>query len=480
MPSSTFSACSVALLVATGSAQAFNPLEHLGGNGQWFPSPQRFNISGSTPAGCSVDQAAFVSRHGSRYPDQSAYNQWTDLYSRIKNATFSTDNAPELNFLRSWQPVLNNPTQQISQVSLTGYKELYDMGVDFRFKYPDFYRENTPFTMWANNYAPAPRVIDSARLFARGYLGPNSSTYGNIYVVNSTDPRAIFNSLAPSDLCPRYNDDSGAPNTTIWGNTYLPEVQARINNALQPGTINFTQTDVSIFPYLCGFETQITGRRSPWCDVFTANETLAYEYTQDLRYWYGTGLGTDLEKLQMLPFLSDLVSRFVDGPNATYTNNGGDNKTHGLPPTQFQPNPLIAAFTNDGQINQLAAAIGVFDNEPQLPNNYAPPDRLFRASYFVTMRGTIGFERLNCGSSGLFIRIRLNDAVYPVANCASGPGSSCPLASYKSLVQSKLDAAGNLLAPSNCNVTNPAIPSTNVGTTFLQDISLPFERLVRP
>ena len=58
-----------------------------------------------------------------------------------------------------------------------------------RFRYPDFYKDNSNYTLWANNYAPAPRAIDPARLIARGYLGPNSS-FANIYAVNSTDLRA--------------------------------------------------------------------------------------------------------------------------------------------------------------------------------------------------------------------------------------------------------------------------------------------------
>jgi len=81
----------------------------------------------------------------------------------------------------------------------------------------------------------------------------------------------------------------------------------------------------------------------------------------------------------MLPFLTDLVKHFVDGPNATYPSS---NATAATP---FHPNPLIATFTNDGQINQLAAAIGVFDDEPQLPATHIPSNRKFRASNFVPM-----------------------------------------------------------------------------------------------
>ena len=32
---------------------------------------------------CVVDQAAYVTRHGSRYPDPGAYGEWTEMESRV-------------------------------------------------------------------------------------------------------------------------------------------------------------------------------------------------------------------------------------------------------------------------------------------------------------------------------------------------------------------------------------------------------------
>lgn len=81
----------------------FNPLEHLGANSPWFPGklspcsrttsltfnsgPNVFGISSDAPDGCTVDQAAYVSRHGSRYPDPGAYNGWVALYEKVNLAS---------------------------------------------------------------------------------------------------------------------------------------------------------------------------------------------------------------------------------------------------------------------------------------------------------------------------------------------------------------------------------------------------------
>lgn len=69
----------------------------------------------------------------------------------------------------------------------------------------------------------------------------------------------------------------------------------------------------------------------------------------------------------MLPVLNAIVQRLVDGPNHTYINS--DNAT-------WTPPPLAAMFTNDGEINQLASVIGVFDAQEPLPPSYIPNNQV--------------------------------------------------------------------------------------------------------
>ncbi|KAJ9245274.1 hypothetical protein DTO169E5_1141 [Paecilomyces variotii] len=340
-------------ILGLGSAAptvAFDVLQHLGGNSPWFASPNVNNVSLQVPDGCTVDQAVYIVRHGSRYPDPSAYQQWLALYDKIQSSQYHASGA--LNFLPDWAPVLRHPDQELSQVSITGYKELYNLGADLRFRYPTFYTDNTPYLLWANDYE---RTIDSGRLFARGYLGPNSS-YGDIYVVNADTASAIGNSLATSDSCPNFHDSSGGTYASTWDSIYLPPITKRLNNLLK-GNLTFSDSDVSNFPYLCGFESQITGSRSPWCDVLENEEILQYEYRQDLRYYYGTGPGAEKNMTVMMPVLQGVVDLLQKGPNTTAVS--GDNGTITLP-------QLIVAFTHDNQINELASILGVFDHQVPL------------------------------------------------------------------------------------------------------------------
>ncbi|KAF2963950.1 hypothetical protein GQX73_g9612 [Xylaria multiplex] len=123
----------------------FDVLEHLGANSPWFTGPApNVAVSGSlsrdAPTGCAVDQAVYVARHGSRYPDPGAYDGWvalhdkasqvkssqiTSTYSNTIQAAKFTAHGP-LAFLNTWAPVLENPAAQLAQVSPGGYDELMD------------------------------------------------------------------------------------------------------------------------------------------------------------------------------------------------------------------------------------------------------------------------------------------------------------------------------------------------------------------
>ncbi|OJJ62518.1 hypothetical protein ASPSYDRAFT_649305 [Aspergillus sydowii CBS 593.65] len=453
-------------LSSTSYAVSFDPLEHLGANSPWFAGPNVNRISPGVPEGCSVDQAVYVVRHGSRYPDPGAYEEWQALHEAIQSADFHATGS--LSFLSDWKPVLSHPEEQIAQVSITGYKELYNLGVDLRFRYPTFYTDNTPFLLWANKYQ---RTVDSARLFARGYLGPNS-TFANIHAIDSKATGAAGNSLATSDQCPNFEDASGGDYSTTWDSIYLPPITKRLNKLIH-GNLTLTDSQVSIFPYLCGFESQITGSISPFCDIFTEKEILEYEYRQDLRYYYGTGAGAGKNMTVQYPVLQGIVNLLKEGPDATTESSNGSEK---LP-------PLIVAFTHDNQINELASILGVFDNQQPLSAKKVDNDRVFVSSHTSPMRGTIAFERLNCKANkgnSVNVRILLNDAVYPIPSCRSGPGSSCPVDEYARYVAKQKRKYGSYASICGLGEDELTTIGEDESVTFFKNLTLPFLGVVKP
>ncbi|KAH8881527.1 histidine acid phosphatase [Thozetella sp. PMI_491] len=539
------------------SGSAVNPLQWLGANGPYFAGPNVNNIDPEVPENCYVDQVATVSRHGSRYPDQGAYNGWVDMQTRFDPKNGYTASG-SLSFLPEWRTVLTNPSLQIAMESPTGYKESYDFGYTLRTRYPQLYNEGDDFFVWSNNYT---RVLQTASMFVRGFLGPAASTLGNVVSVTSKNFAAgVGDSLAPSDMCPNFKDTEGATQQANWTSVFLAPIKSRLQ-AMVSGNLTFTDNDILQMPYLCGFESQITGRLSPWCGVWTDDELKDYEYYNDLRYWYGVGAGTDLPAKMMTPYLNALVGVLQQGPGINGTNADG---------SSFELPRLVSSFLNDGQITELATAMGIFDEQAPLDPFSRDDNRLFMASRFISMRGTVAFERLNCIVSGssnsststsasvphgngtstgrpsssassistgrpgnnttlatstrsaslsstatvtdepgspitigttvttticptatpsivrrdagsynaTYLRIRLNDAVYPVPSCKNGPGSSCLLSDYADYVAKKYAVQGNWAT--NCNVTLAGAPTTVKGASFYTDLSSPWLQIIPP
>lgn len=258
--------------------------------------------------------------------------------------------------------------------------------------------------------------------------------------------------------------------------TWVPKALKRINSLVK-GNLTFDETDILFFPYLCGYESQITGNLSPWCGVFTEDELRNYAYSQDLSYYYGVGPGADgPAPVLFLPFLENLTELLSKGPGQTGIDADGNPFT--------VPN-LIMAFLNDNQIAEMTAAMGIFDEEAPLSSTRIPKNHLYNIAHWITMRGTVAFEVLNCStgnkhdsSTEPYVRVLFNDAVYPIASCHDGPGKSCLLSKYVSLLKKKSQKAGSFI--DYCNVTESNHPKTVGGASFFTDLSLDFLTFVKP
>lgn len=161
-------------------------------------------------------------------------------------------------------------------------------------------------------------MVQTAHAFVNGYLYEYADTYGTVVSVNSTGSvSAIGNSLGPSDSCPEFAATSSGGNNvtdckfadpTSVDTTWAPKALKSINSLIS-GNLTFDETDILFFPYLCGYESQITGRLRPWCGVFTEDELRNYACSQDLSYYSSVGPGSDGPASRLfLPFLESLTT----------------------------------------------------------------------------------------------------------------------------------------------------------------------------
>ncbi|KAF9075328.1 histidine phosphatase superfamily [Rhodocollybia butyracea] len=483
------SALAILLVV---SAAAFDPLKHSGGASPYFDAPTLPGLGPETPDGCVVDQAAYFVRHGARYPEASDFTGWQELFWKIQNATF-TASGP-LAFIPEWVPPVDSADNELADLSSTGSQEAFDLGVELRKRYA-FTDGGENFTAWTTSET---RVLDTATYFTRGYLSAGnylsdpSLNRGHLIVLpdgltaeqaaNATNG-SFADSLTPSTSCPPYAvfKSNGSSASDTFSNTYQNQTAARINAFLQ-GNLSFVGTDIGIMQDLCGFGFEISGDRR-FCEVFTDEEWLDYEYTNDLNYYYADGPGNPFSAVCGFPWIKAVTDLFEVGPNNT------------VPNGTITPPPLIMGFAHDTYLPPLISALGLWNNSVlSITQRDSNPLREFRSGHLVAFRGYLALERLSCtpppplsNNTGVFhqagvlggsvvtlgtttpvtnsttpklyVRVRADNAPVPIPKCSSGPGQTCPLDEFVSMVNGPLaNAAGDYIEVCVLtNVTGPGV-----------------------
>ncbi|KAG7444365.1 phosphoglycerate mutase-like protein [Guyanagaster necrorhizus] len=449
MPSFTAFALSL-FFVSVAHGIPFNPLHHSGPASPYFDAPSQFGISKETPEGCVVDQAAYILRHGSRYPEPGSYTGWQDLYNKFQNHTYSARGP--LKFISSWVPPIDDEDHQPLYLSSTGAGEAFALGVDLRKRYK-FTPGGENFTAWS---AGQQRCVDTTTYFLRGYLSQgnyiNDTNSNRGYIVTLPDSvnDTYADSLTTSASCPAYsNASNGSAISTAYRALYQSTMAERLNQFLE-GDLVLDATDVGVMGDLCGFLYEVSGDRR-FCDVFEESEWLDYEYAHDLNYYYGSGPGNALSATVGYSWVKAISDLFEVGPNNTVE--GGT----------VVPPPLIMGFTHDNNLPPIISALGLWNTSNSgiypLSKTQRRPDRMFRSSYLVAFRGYVALERLACstgnssdtvyhvanqttatGHESVYVRVRVNSAPVPIPGCAYGPGSMCPLDHFVSYVNVDMKA----------------------------------------
>ncbi|KAI0777598.1 phosphoglycerate mutase-like protein [Trametes elegans] len=461
MASLTLTLVVVALVAACYGR--FDPLQHSGPASPYFDAPSQYGIAPSTPAQCVVDRAAYIVRHGSRFPEPGSYAGWQALFAKLQNASY-TARGP-LSFLPSWVPPVDDAPHQPLYLSATGAREGFDLGVDLRKRYR-FTPGGQNFTVWA---AGQQRVVDTATYFVQGYLSQGnyaSAPARNRGIIVSMPDSVNYTfaaSLTPSSGCPAYKSGDTSAKAADFRGTYQGKIARRLNRYLDGLTLN--ASDVGVMQDLCGFQVEVDGD-TRFCEIFEEDEWKDYEYAHDLNYYYGSGPGNPYSATVGYPWVravTDLLASNSSDATGNSTGNGA------VPP------PLIMSFTHDNNLPPVVSALGLWNTSLfrgvyPLSTTHPDPRRTFRSSYLVSFRGYVALERLSCdprapssfsavkhrsgqvspapgrsADARQYVRIRINNAVVPVPGCASGPGSSCALGAFAEYVRRRGADAGDFV-----------------------------------
>ncbi|ORY63445.1 histidine acid phosphatase [Pseudomassariella vexata] len=401
------------------STYNFNPLEHLGGVAPYF-EPQDPPTSPDAPQGCSVSRAAYLNRHAAIYANDFDFETYIEPFiSKLENNTgIDWTKVPSLNFLATWTAPLSESEQEL--LTQVGKLEATQLGVDLSFRYPNL---KLPQRIWTSS---AERTEKSAKSLVRG-LEKEDNTINVVSVYESAESGA--NSLTPYKACPAYSSSAGSDESAVHQKIFTKPIKARFNAAV-PG-FNFTTEDVYGMMQLCGYESVIRGR-SPFCDLdlFSPDEWLAWEYTEDVRYHYNVGYGNNVAGYVGLPWLNATANLLMS-------------ETPGA-------DDLYVSFTHRELPPMVFVAMGLFNNSAfggseATVNDTMPLDRInhqrvWKSSHVLPFLSNLAIERMNCTGSygyedGEYYRVLVNSAPQSLVECADGPATSCSREAFDEYVQ---------------------------------------------
>lgn len=261
-------------------------------------------------------------------------------------------------------------------------------------------------------------------------------------------------SLTPYKGCPKYSSSFGSDQSAEYKDVYTKPIIARFHD-LAPG-FNFTADDIVGMQELCGYETVIRGS-SPFCslDVFSQDDWLAFEYMNDIQYFYNTGYGNEISGVLGFPWFNASTSLLLadEADQDLYVS-----FTHReLPPTVIVAMGLFnnSAYTGANNINETM---------PLKTLNYG---RRWKSSRILPFLTNIAIEKMACDSYGYdagdYVRILVNQDVQQLS-CSNGPGESCSKSAFQGFVEERGSMFGGYTEECQPEYTN----STDVLSIYTQ------------
>lgn len=169
---------------------------------------------------------------------------------------------------------------------------------------------------WASD---STRVIETAKHFALGFFGIDyeKSATAALEVISEHSSLGA-DTLTPGRTClanRRDHKEGQKKGYRLMGQyraIYLVPIRERL---LEQTGMTFDDQEIYAMQEMCGFETTVRGR-SDWCDVFTQEEFLSFEYARDLLHYYRAGPGQRYAASMGWLWLNATTNLLLEGPKA--------------------------------------------------------------------------------------------------------------------------------------------------------------------
>ncbi|ORY18253.1 histidine phosphatase superfamily [Clohesyomyces aquaticus] len=392
------------------------------------------NASPLVPEGCDVTQIQLLYRHGARYPTTGAapanFAQKLINATRLGNLSFSG----ELTWLASWKYELG-----AELLTPFGRSQNFLLGVEHRQLYGHLLNNFTEAgTIPVFRTQSQDRMVKTAENFAAGFFGvPEYLNEVNIEII--VESPGVNNSGAPYEVCNNSNiatrGSIGSSVASKFAVNAFNSTLARLN-AQTTGGLKFTPTDAIGMLQLCSYETVALGY-SKFCELFTQQDFLNYEYYYDLSFYYNNGPGSPVAAAQGKAYLQEFLARFTQEYPSPFS---ALNETFDNSSTYFPLNQSIYAdATHEVVVLDTLTAFNLtalFAGPPLSPTGDQSQNS-FSASKLVPFATHFTAQVLSCPAYQPTKQMRfiVNDAVVPLHGSYPGcPADENGLCSFDTVV----------------------------------------------
>ncbi|CAH2353096.1 repressible acid phosphatase [[Candida] railenensis] len=404
------------------AVEQFNVIRYLSGAAPYIQNPG-LGIPQGIPENCKLEQVQMLGRHGERYPTTNSGNKFKEIYDKLM--VFKGTYKDEFSFLNdeSYSYFVENPafyehetTPENSEGTFAGTKTAFRHGETFRKRYGELYDDGI-LPIFTSNSG---RCFTTSEYFAKGFLGAGYTADKVKFSILAEEDCSTCNhdlganSLTPRNACTNFDSDENQETKSQVDKTYLKLALERFK--ISNPQIPLVEDDVAnLFKY-CAYEINVSGQ-SPMCNIFTNVEYLKYSYSESVAKYYSTGPGHRLSEVIGSVMLKASVKLLKE-----------DNPS----------NKIWLSFSHDTDIEMYLAALGIISPEQDLtPSHQTVFPNPYSHSDLVPQGARIYTEKYSCQGTS-YIRYILNDAVIPLRNCSSGPGYSCSLGDFISLMEDRL------------------------------------------
>ncbi|KAF4634287.1 hypothetical protein G7Y89_g3816 [Cudoniella acicularis] len=363
------------------------------------------------PAGCDIVQMHLLYRHGARYPTTGAAP--STFAQKLLNATRAggLSFTGELAFLSAWNYKLG-----AELLTPFGRSQNFNLGVAYRQLYGQLLNNFTAAgTLPVFRTESQDRMVKTAENFAAGFFGvPEYLDQVNIEILV---------------------ENPGVNNSVF--NATIARLQSQVIG------LNFTATDAIAMLQLCSYETHALGY-SAFCNLFSEEDFLNYEYYYDLSFYYNNGPGSPVSAAQGKGYLQEFVARFTNSfPSAS----SALNLTYDNTSTYFPLNQSIYAdATHEVVVLDTLTAFNLtaLFNGPPLSTSGNQRRNSFVASKVVPFATHFTTQILECPAYNPTRQMRflVNDAIVPISDshpgCPDDPNGLCSFDNVVSVLQERI------------------------------------------